>query len=130
MGHFSQAAFSDEVFIRPKVESHWLNLKTLARGSEEMAGMVGRSGLIRGVFSAVERLGPYKATVLIQGESGTGKELVARALTVAARHDWPGNVREFAHALESAMLLTANDRIDVRDLPARCWRADRRLSRR
>ena len=42
--------------------------------------MVGRSGLIRGVFSAIERLGPYKATVLIQGESGTGKELVARAL--------------------------------------------------
>ena len=81
IGHFSQAAFSEEVFIRPDVESHWLNLKTLARGSEEMAGMVGRSGLIRGMFSAVERLGPYKATVLIQGESGTGKELVARALT-------------------------------------------------
>ncbi len=45
-----------------------------------MGGMVGRSALIRGVFSAIERLGPYKATVLIQGESGTGKELVARAL--------------------------------------------------
>ncbi len=42
--------------------------------------MVGRSGLLRGVFSAIERLGPYKATVLIQGESGTGKDLVARAL--------------------------------------------------
>ena len=60
--------------------SEWLDLDALASGSGEMGGMVGRSRLIRGVFSAVERLGPYKATVLIQGESGTGKELVARAL--------------------------------------------------
>jgi len=58
----------------------WIPLQRLANTSEELGGMVGRSGLIRGVFSAVERLGPYKATVLIQGESGTGKELVARAL--------------------------------------------------
>src|SRR3990172_557797 len=80
MNHFSQAAFSQDTFLRSEVESEWLDLKTMARGSEELGGMVGRSGLIRGVFSAVERLGPYKATVLIQGESGTGKELVARAL--------------------------------------------------
>jgi len=57
-----------------------VGLDRLAQGSDELGGMVGRSGLIRGVFSAIERLGPYKATVLIQGESGTGKELVARAL--------------------------------------------------
>jgi DNA-binding NtrC family response regulator len=260
----------------------WINLATLGQGSAEMGGMVGRSPLIRGVFRAIERLGPYKATVLIQGQSGTGKELVARALhnlgpcpqgpfvtfncsnlvdslaesqlfghvrgaftdardetlgyfrsanggtlfldevgelplrlqskllravesyevqpvgstrsyhvdirlvaasnrnllamvkagefrddlyyrlnatsilipqlkrriedvdvlaahfierynrllskrvaylsrralALLARHDWPGNVREFAHAIESAMMLTSNDRIDVRDLPA------------
>jgi transcriptional regulator with PAS, ATPase and Fis domain len=41
-----------------------------------------------------------------------------RALAVLARHDWPGNVREFAHAIESAMMLTGTDRIDVHDLPA------------
>ncbi len=58
----------------------WIPLQRLASGSEELGGMVGRSGLLRGVFSAIERLGPYKATVLIQGESGTGKDLVARAL--------------------------------------------------
>ncbi len=260
----------------------WIDLPTLGQGSAEMGGMVGRSPLIRGVFRAIERLGPYKATVLIQGQSGTGKELVARALhnlgpcphgpfvtfncsnlvdslaesqlfghvrgaftdardetlgyfrsanggtlfldevgelplrlqakllravegyevqpvgstrsyhvdirlvaasnrnllamvkagefrddlyyrlnaisilipplkrriedvdvlaahfierynrllskrvaclsrralALLARHDWPGNVREFAHAIESAMMLTSNDRIDVRDLPA------------
>jgi two-component system response regulator HydG len=46
------------------------------------------------------------------------EHLSQRALAVLARHDWPGNVREFAHAIESAMMLTGNDRIDVHDLPA------------
>jgi len=58
----------------------WIGLENLGQASAEMGGMVGRSELIRSVFSAIERLGPYKATVLIQGQSGTGKELVARAL--------------------------------------------------
>ncbi len=44
--------------------------------------------------------------------------LSSRALALLVKHDWPGNVREFAHAIESAMMLTANDRIDVQDLPA------------
>src|SRR6202045_5285643 len=42
--------------------------------------MVVRSASMRRVLKMVQRLGPYKATVLIHGESGTGKELVARAL--------------------------------------------------
>jgi transcriptional regulator with GAF, ATPase, and Fis domain len=42
--------------------------------------MVVRSANMRRVLKMVQRLGPYKATVLIHGESGTGKELVARAL--------------------------------------------------
>ena len=58
----------------------WIGLESLGQASAEMGGMVGRSELIRAVFSSIERLGPYKATVLIQGQSGTGKELVARAL--------------------------------------------------
>src|SRR5439155_26075059 len=61
-------------------EVEWIDLDRLSVGTQQMAGMVGRSALIQGVFTAIERLGPYKATVLIQGEYGTGKELVARAL--------------------------------------------------
>jgi two-component system response regulator HydG len=64
----------------PGAGIEWVGLESLGQGSGEMGGMVGRSELIRGVFNAIERLGPYKATVLIQGQSGTGKELVARAL--------------------------------------------------
>jgi len=32
---------------------------------------------------------------------------------------WPGNVRELGHAIESAVLMTEGDRIDVDDLPLR-----------
>jgi transcriptional regulator with GAF, ATPase, and Fis domain len=42
--------------------------------------MVVRSANMQRVLKMVQRLGPYKASVLIHGESGTGKELVARAL--------------------------------------------------
>ncbi len=81
MNHSPELSFANELsFAPPDFRSQWLDIDTLASGSEGLCGMVGRSELLRGVFSAIERLGPYKATVLIQGESGTGKELVARAL--------------------------------------------------
>jgi DNA-binding NtrC family response regulator len=46
----------------------------------EAGGMVVRSGNMQRVLKTIQRLGPYKTSVLIHGESGTGKELVARAL--------------------------------------------------
>jgi DNA-binding NtrC family response regulator len=45
-----------------------------------LADLVGRSALMRGVFSLIRQVAPSKAAVLITGESGTGKELVARAI--------------------------------------------------
>jgi transcriptional regulator with GAF, ATPase, and Fis domain len=41
-----------------------------------------------------------------------------RALKAFMRYDWPGNVRELLHVVESAMLLTDGDCIDVGSLPA------------
>ncbi len=40
-----------------------------------------------------------------------------RALQALQRHNWPGNVRELSHALQSAVMLADNDRIDLRLLP-------------
>lgn len=43
-------------------------------------GLVGESPAMQQVFSAIAKVAPTPATVLITGESGTGKELVARAI--------------------------------------------------
>ena len=45
-----------------------------------LEGMLGRSEKMHAVFRAIEKIAPFRTTVLIEGESGTGKELVARAL--------------------------------------------------
>ena len=40
------------------------------------------------------------------------------ALALIVAYSWPGNLREMAHALERAMLMCNDDRIDACDLPA------------
>jgi transcriptional regulator with GAF, ATPase, and Fis domain len=40
-----------------------------------------------------------------------------RAVTALQAYDWPGNVREFSHAMQSAVMLTDGDRLSVHDLP-------------
>jgi DNA-binding NtrC family response regulator len=36
---------------------------------------------------------------------------------VLMRYDWPGNIRQLAHAIESALITSETNRIDVEDLP-------------
>ena len=49
---------------------------------------------------------------------GKDVKLVSRAaLEALCAHQWAGNVRELAHAIESAVLMTESDRINVEDLP-------------
>jgi transcriptional regulator with GAF, ATPase, and Fis domain len=43
--------------------------------------------------------------------------LSRRAIAALAAYDWPGNVREFAHAMQSAVMLTDGDRLCAHDLP-------------
>ena len=45
------------------------------------------------------------------------KEVSRAALDAICANEWPGNVRELGHAIESAVLMTENDRIDIDDLP-------------
>ena len=44
-----------------------------------------------------------------------------RALAALQAYEWPGNVREFAHAIQSAIMLTDNDRVCIADLPENLW---------
>lgn len=43
-------------------------------------GMLSKNKKMQDMFLQIDKIAPYKTTVLITGESGTGKELVARAL--------------------------------------------------
>jgi DNA-binding NtrC family response regulator len=50
--------------------------------------IIGRSAVMRNVFSTLELVSPMNSTVLIQGETGTGKELIARTIHHnSPRHD-------------------------------------------
>jgi len=44
-------------------------------------------------------------------------EISRRAVEVLCGYQWPGNVRELAHAIESAVILSENRKIDLADLP-------------
>ncbi len=51
---------------------------------------------------------------------GKDVKLVSRiALDALCANQWLGNVRELGHAIESAVLMTESDRIDLDDLPLR-----------
>ncbi len=47
-----------------------------------------------------------------------------RALDALRRHDWPGNVREFSHAIQSAVMLTDNETIALEELPEFLWKEE------
>ena len=69
----------DDVALRREVAS--ARHRNSALGFE---GMVGRTPSMRLLFSTIGRVGPTRATVLVQGETGTGKELVAHAIHAAS----------------------------------------------
>jgi PAS domain S-box-containing protein len=46
--------------------------------------MLGQSGPMKELFTAIKRVAATDATVLIQGETGTGKELIARSIHEAS----------------------------------------------
>ena len=42
--------------------------------------IIGKSKPMRDVFQKIQRIAPFKSTILITGESGTGKEMISRAI--------------------------------------------------
>jgi len=43
--------------------------------------------------------------------------ITRQALSVLMAYDWPGNVREFSHAIQSAVMLTDNELLEVAAVP-------------
>jgi DNA-binding NtrC family response regulator len=60
-------------------QQHVLQLENELLASSEFEGIVGRSALMREMFSRIRRVAPHYRSVLITGETGTGKDLVAQA---------------------------------------------------
>ncbi len=63
-----------------RFETTGVEVEVRFSGREKFGNLLGKSLVMREVFSMLERVSPTDATVLIEGESGTGKELVAEAI--------------------------------------------------
>jgi two-component system response regulator AtoC len=46
------------------------------------------------------------------------RHISREALTALSSYPWPGNIRELAHVIETAVLMTDSDRLAINDLPA------------
>jgi transcriptional regulator with GAF, ATPase, and Fis domain len=69
-----------------------------------LGNIIGKSPVIRQMFSAIEAAAASDATILIQGESGTGKELVASAIHYnGLRKDQPFQVVNCSALSESLL---------------------------
>ena len=55
-------------------------LEERIRSEERFGELVGKSEPMKQVYSLIQKVAPFRTTVLISGESGTGKELVARGI--------------------------------------------------
>ncbi|MBK8254542.1 MAG: sigma 54-interacting transcriptional regulator [Polyangiaceae bacterium] len=68
--------------------------------------IVGRDPSIVSLLSAVQKIGPSDATVLVHGESGTGKELIAEAIHSASQRRTGPLVKVNCAALVETLLLS------------------------
>ncbi len=57
-------------------------------------------------------------------------EISREALAALCNYPWPGNIRELAHVIENAVLMTDSDRLSTSDFPSQisCMRSDRETS--
>jgi DNA-binding NtrC family response regulator len=67
-----------------------------------------------------EGIGGLAAHFIQKHGQQAGREIThisSNALAILQNHDWPGNIRELNYAIQSAVLMTEDARIDAHDLP-------------
>ena len=76
-----------EASIKQQVlASENLRLRSALEDRYRPENIIGDSGEMRSVYTAIQQVAQSNTTVLIRGESGTGKELVAHAIHYLSRH--------------------------------------------
>jgi DNA-binding NtrC family response regulator len=65
---------------------NWVLRRSLQQRTPSASGLVGRSIVIKGLQTALQKVAAVDSTVLLTGESGTGKELAALALHTLSPH--------------------------------------------
>ncbi|MCB0339104.1 MAG: sigma-54-dependent Fis family transcriptional regulator [Bdellovibrionales bacterium] len=66
--------------VRERLKLEFPTLKRRIKKRSNYSEIISQSPAMVDIFSQIERLAPFKTTILISGESGTGKELLARAV--------------------------------------------------
>ena len=69
---------------RESLRRQVISLEERIRYEERFGDIIGNSEVMKRVYSLVQKVAPFRTTVLVTGESGTGKELVARAIHQAS----------------------------------------------
>lgn len=90
-GTFLDGAEVREAYVRPgavvtvgtvqlRFQPFEERIQIMPSDAERLGEMVGKSFVMRQLYSLLERVAATEATVLIEGETGTGKDLVARTI--------------------------------------------------
>lgn len=69
-----------KALIKKAVENRYPSVEEEVGGKYKFEDMVGRSGKMEDVYTALRKVAESDITVLLLGETGTGKELAARAI--------------------------------------------------
>lgn len=75
----SSEFLSEQTVTSPFLERNTYKIEA-AKEDDYFCSMIGRSKVMKKVFSRIEKVAQSDSTVLITGPSGTGKELVAKAI--------------------------------------------------
>jgi two-component system response regulator AtoC len=114
---------------------HKVNLRLVAATNRDLRAMIKASQFREDLFyrlgSSALRIPPLReravaipafiAHFIERYDQLFGKKVRAvsrEALAVLCAYPWPGNIRELAHMLETAVLMTDSDRLSIDDVPA------------